>query len=119
MKKKDSLVIKQYAQALRVIRERIGEDPSRNLELTGRLEPKVLGALVDVVGRHHEVLVQLEDPEFFTRRSNPTPSAHRYQAVTPVGTFLFELDFSHSGVAARNVRVSYERGLGFFFSRGE
>lgn len=100
--KDNEVVCARYAQALRVIREKVGENPSRNLELTGRLEPKVLGALVEVVGRHHEVLVQLEDPEFFARRSNPTPSAHRYQAVTPVGTFLFELDFSQAEVAVRN-----------------
>ena len=100
--KDNEVVCARYAQALRVIREKIGENPARDLERTGRIDAKTLGNLIDVVSRHHETLSALEDPEFFTRRSNPTPSAHRYQAVTPVGTFLFDLDFSQAATAARN-----------------
>lgn len=96
MKKQDSLVIKQYAQALRVIREKIGEDPTRDLDRTGRIDAKTLGNLIDVVTRNHEELVTYGDLKFFYRTSNPTLSPHEYQAVTPVGTFLFGLDFSRS-----------------------
>jgi len=93
----------QYAQALRAIREEVGENPARDLERTARIDPKTLGALVDAVQRHHEILVQLNDPEFFTRAHNPKGTAHRYQASTPVGTFLFDMDYSQVEIAARNI----------------
>lgn len=92
--KENQGVVAQYAQALRIIREKIGEAPTRDLELTGRLNPKDLGNLVDVVNRHHEILSSLEDSEFFCCKRNPTQSRHQFQAVTPVGTFLFGMDFS-------------------------
>lgn len=100
--KDNEVVCARYAQALRVIREKIGENPARDLERTARIDAKTLGNLIDVVSRHHETLSALEDPEFFACGPNRTPSAHRYQAVTPVGTFLFELDFTQAEVAARN-----------------
>lgn len=92
--KKNQAVCAQYAQALRIIREQVGENPARDLERTGRIEAKTLGNLIDVVSRHHETLSALEDPEFFACGPNRTGSLHDYQAVTPVGTFLFGLDFS-------------------------
>jgi len=101
--KNNHAVCAQYAQALRAVREEVGENPARDLERTIRIDPKTLGNLIAVVQRHHEVLVQLDDPVFFTRSHNPKPTAHRYQASTPVGTFLFDMDYSQAEVAARNI----------------
>lgn len=86
-------VCMQYAQALRVIREQVGENPTRNLEHTARVDTKALGCLVDVVSKHHEILSGLEDPGFFSVRSAPPGSRQTYQATTPVGSFLFGMSF--------------------------
>lgn len=99
--KENQGIVAQYAQAMRVIREKVGEDCERNLDKTGRIDAKTLGDLVDVVTRHHEILLELKDPEFFTRVRSESLK-HKYTAITPVGRFDFIFDLSADAVKARN-----------------